>query len=555
MRMNSSARLRWCGIGLLIVLVVGCFFPVLGFEFVRWDDDITVTQNPMMTEPWSWQLVASFFGGETAMRFKPVHWVLMRALYDIDGLNPGVWHTVGLVLHAVAAVLLFLVFSKVYRLCFSSVNSRTTELMAWTGAAIWAIHPLRVEPVAWITASTYPLAAVFLLASMLAYLKSQTAAKRRPAWLALAWAGAVMANGTYPVSVTYGLWLMVFDAAILKNVPPGLFRLKDAQVRRWWGTHALFLAPATCAVGVTLWNRLATPGIFNAAPSLDVATWHERLLAALATLAIFPLKLTWPAHLTPNHPSFEESVWAGGLMPGLALVAVLVAAFAFWRRKTSPGLVWIGVGFVGLSLPCLGLTEYPVWLVDRYSYILDMLLIGTLVGSVGAFVHRRPEHPALAKFALVGAAALGLVLGATTVRLLPVWRNTDTLFTHMESVPDFYRNPMQAAHIYKLWGYYHASANRPVEAAAKLIRAHELYVAAIKNELGDGNYSGAVALAYRMEANLGIAPVMRRERGAWLIKLGRLHEARRDLQAAQADMPEDVRTRELLVGLEAARND
>jgi hypothetical protein len=48
---------------------------------------------------------------------------------------------------------------------------------------------------------------------------------------------------------------------------------------------------------------------------------------------------------------------------------------------------------------------------------------------------------------------------------------------------------------------------------------------------------------------------MRRERGAWLIKLGRLHEARRDLQAAQADMPEDVRTRELLVGLEAARND
>ena len=139
--------------------------------------------------------------------------------------------------------------------------------------------------------------------------------------------------------------------------------------------------------------------------------------------------------------------------------------------------------------------------------------------------------------------------------LLPAWRNSDTLFTHMEKDPAFLQNPGQAAHIYKLWGNYHASANRPVDAASKLVRAREVYVAAIKNALGDGNYSGAVALAYRMEANLSISPAMRRERGAWLLKLGRLQEARRDLQAAQAAMPEDVRTRELLHHLGGLRND
>ena len=425
--------------------------------------------------------------------------------------------------------------------------------MAWVGAAIWAIHPLRVEPVAWITGSTYPLAAVFLLGSFLAYLKSQSAAKRNLGWLTVAWVGAIMSYGTYPVGATYGLWLMVVDIALLRNSPARPFRLTEPEVRQWWGKHALFLAPAMCAVGVTVWGRVATPGIFNNAPSLDVVAWHERLLSALASLAVFPLKLIWPEHLTPNHPPFQESVWAYVFMPGLALGALLIAAFAFWRRKTSPRFVWLYAGFVGLSLPCLGLTERPVWLVDRYSYILDMLLIGVLIGSLVALIHRRAPHPTLIKFTLIGALAGMLIMGAATIRLLPSWRNTDTLFTHMESAPDFQQNPVQAAHIYKLWGYYHGAANRSVEAATKLNRAREVYVSAMQKELGSGNYSGAVKLASSMEVNLGISPVVRRERGGWLLKLGRTLEARRDLLAALADMPEDGHTRELLTGVDAPR--
>jgi hypothetical protein len=112
---------------------------------------------------------------------------------------------------------------------------------------------------------------------------------------------------------------------------------------------------------------------------------------------------------------------------------------------------------------------------------------------------------------------------------------------------------VQAAHIYKLWGYYHGAANRPVEAANKLNRAREVYVSAMQKELGSGNYSGAVKLASSMEVNLGISSVVRSERGGWLLKLGRTLEARRDLLAALADMPEDGRTRELLTGVDALR--
>ena len=288
--MKSLTQVRWCGVALMVLLVAACFFPVLGFDFVRWDDDITVTQNPMMTEPWSWGLAADFFDPKAAMRFKPIHWFFMRGLYEVDGLNPLVFHAAGLVLHTFAAVLLFLVLAMVFRLCFPAVTSNYLELMAWLGAALWAIHPLRVEPVAWVTGSTYPLTGVFLLGSFLAYLNSQLSVKPSSAWLVGAWLGAVMAYGTYPVSVTYGLWLMVADIALFKNSPVRPFCWTDAAVRRWWLKHFLFLAPALCAVGVTVWCRLVTPGIFGAAPSLGIVTWDQRFVAALATLAIFPFK-------------------------------------------------------------------------------------------------------------------------------------------------------------------------------------------------------------------------------------------------------------------------
>ncbi len=77
-------------LGLLVAVVFG---PAVAFEFVRWDDPVNVTQNPLITEPWSLDLVGRLVSGETALRFKPVPWLLYRGIHAAFGFHPAAWHT------------------------------------------------------------------------------------------------------------------------------------------------------------------------------------------------------------------------------------------------------------------------------------------------------------------------------------------------------------------------------------------------------------------------------------------------------------------------------
>jgi len=217
-----SSSFRLCmGSVLLVACISAFFYPVLGFDFVQWDDDINVTQNPLITAPPSWELFGDFFSGEAAQRFKPLHWMVLRAIHDGFGLNPAAFHAVGWAFHSLAAGLLFVTLRKTLHIGFEQEGTRL-DVVAWAGAALWAIHPLRVEPVAWVTGSTYPMAAVFLLGSFLAYLRAYDTGAKKNRWLAIAWLGAIAAYATYPVSATYGLWLMAVDKGLLKIAPSPL---------------------------------------------------------------------------------------------------------------------------------------------------------------------------------------------------------------------------------------------------------------------------------------------------------------------------------------------
>jgi protein O-mannosyl-transferase len=224
---------RWGGAVFLGSVVMGVFLQVLGFDFLRWDDDINVTQNAALQEPWSWELAGHFFDPQLAMRFKPLHWAMLRVTAGLGGLNPLLWHAFGLALHITAAVWLLAVFRRVLRLVRGGKEATISdECLAWLGAAIWALHPLRVEPVAWVTGSPYPMAGALLVGSFWAYLKAYERGVRR-GWLVLSWVLAVAAYATYPVSVTYGLWLMAADRVILRITPVNLWRWSEHGVRRW----------------------------------------------------------------------------------------------------------------------------------------------------------------------------------------------------------------------------------------------------------------------------------------------------------------------------------
>jgi len=202
---------------------------------------------------------------------------------------------------------------------------------------------------------------------------------------------------------------------------------------------------------------------------------------------------------------------------------------------------WYFFGFFGLALPCIGITEKPVWPVDRYSYLLDAVLLGMIAGALVLILAGiKRQWPIW-----VGLAVILVASTTASMRLLSVWKNTDTLFSHIERHPDFGSSIVQEAHIYLLWHIQLMTEGREEEGRDKLAIANETYLAAMRQALQEGNYEYAVFLSRVLEENIGITPEICRERAAWLFKLGRRDEGAKELARAAADLPNDERVKQL----------
>jgi protein O-mannosyl-transferase len=512
------------------------FWPVVNFEFVRWDDDINITHNPLLTAPWSWDLVKQIFSADQALRFKPLHWLLTRAVHRVGGMDPAVWHGLNLVLHLATALLFYGVLRQVLKL--RGWLAAEAEVPAFLAAAFWSVHPLRSEVVGWATASPYPLAAGLLLGSFGFYLKAhQNGVVGRP-WLVASWLLAGLSYASYPVGVSYVLWLMVVDRWLLG--------VADGRQARWWLKHATFLLPAMVALGFTVWSRYESPGIFTEAPDLDSVGWPVRLLFALASIADLVWRGFWPMSLTPNLPPVAFAGETLVRVVALALFAGLGLLFA-WRRRRAPGFLSAVIfGFAALSLPCLGVTERPTWPVDRYSYVTHLVLIGAGAAAIAGLIGR-PRKTAWVMMAVV------VLAGAVAARRqLMIWQDSGTLFTSMEQHPHFNDSPRQRGHIYILWARHEAEKGNAERSHDRLNQAYGTYVAGIRTVLQRNDYQEALKLLTHIERYFAIPPDMRREKGSWLLQVSRREEALRELRIAEKDLPGDPRVRALLVEAGAA---
>jgi hypothetical protein len=538
----------WPGALALLALVGAVFWPVLEFDFVRWDDDINITQNPLLTMSWSWTMLERFLDSDQALRFKPLHWLCFRFLHWAFGFNPLGWHAFNLALHAAATVMFYLVLRQVLGLLGTGEGRERGAWAALAGAAVWALHPLRTEVVAWATASTYSLTAVCLLASFACYLEASCRPLHVRRWLGLAWMFAVMAYASYPVSVTYGLWLMAVDRWLLPGETAQAGRERGSLNLAWWVKHACFLVPAALAMGLTLWSRFMIPGMFTAAPTVDSVGLPDRVAMALASLTYFVGRLCWPGDLTPNMPPLVPSAGMVWQIVVFALVALLILILAWRERRRNPVLALVCFGFAALAVPCLGWTERPAWPVDRYSYIVHLVLIGGGAGWLAGWAGR--TRALLLPSGLV-AVALVLICAFAARRQAMIWRDSPALFTYMEQDPHFADNPRQQGHVYVMWASYEAAAARPERAAKLFNLAQQVYLSAIRAAVAQANYPEALALATHLEHHFTLTPVMHRERGAWLLRLARLPEALAELRSARQAMPDDPRIKSLLEEAEA----
>lgn len=540
LKFGPTESARWTGLALVLV-VVATYWPVLSAGFLFWDDPINVTGNPLLTAPWSAEVWRQLFDGSQALRFKPVHWLLFRGMHAAFDFQPAAWHALGLTLHALAALGFYGLLLRMFRMTQPALTPGTT-LAAFAGAALWALHPLRVEPVAWVTGSTYPLTTLLLIGSFYCYLRAhEPGGGAHRSGLALSWVFALLAYGSYPVGITYGLWLMAVDCWWLR-IGPGRDNRRMVPAPAWLAKHAAFLLPAAIAVGCTLWSRITTPGLFTAAPNLETVGAGLRLLTAFASLSFLAGNAFWPANLTPNHVPLSFTTGEQVELFFLAALAVLGLTWAWLRRRTRPGLALAVIGGAALSLPCLGLTERPTWPVDRYSYLIHLVLAGAAALALAAGPLQRFKAAPVA--ALTGLLVAGSILA--TRGQLAMWRDNDAFFTRLTRAPDAAAHPRQQAHLHILWARAEAEAGHMPRANELRDRARDLYMDAVNAAVRAGRPAAALEVAANIEAYFGPSGPLHREKGNWLLQLGRREAALRELRQAEAELPGDARTQALL---------
>lgn len=453
------------GLGALVFLVFG---PLLGAEFVNFDDPDFVLNNPRMRGGLSAGSMAWAFQATTPY-WQPLTWLSYLLDVTLFGLNPRGFHFTNLLLHALNSALLFLALQRL-------TGSRMRSALA---AALFAFHPLHVETVAWVAERKGALSSLFFLLALLAYAHHAA----QPSWRRLV-----------PVALCYALGLMAKSMVI--TLPAVLLLLDLWPLRRlhlggdgtpgpspavsWRQLLAEKLVLLPFALGSAL-VTLAAQGQGGHVWSGEHYTPAMRLAHGLVSYAVYLRKTLLPFDLTVFYP--HPLTHAAGAVAGAILVLLAVSAAAIGLARRWPVLLAGWGWYLVMLLPVVGFlqTGDQAW-ADRYTYLplIGIFLIAVWGGEAAARalgVGRRLQAAA----ALLAVCACAWLASAQA----RTWANTRTLFQHaLRVTPDNYLAHAVLAHEL-------ARAQEPEEALQLYARALELKPAYFEGRTALGNLLAA----------------------------------------------------------------
>ena len=412
----------WLG---LCALCGVAFGPVLGAGFLDWDDNFNVYNNPRLRALTTDNLRWMFFDFGPDIRYKPITHRTWALVHAVGGLNPLGYHPTNFVLHCVNAGLLLILLQHLIDLaCAPAVTAEDRQwrrLAAGAGALFWTVQPLRVETVAWVSVTSYSLMTLFLLLSLLTFLRcdfGRSLFRQANYWLAL---------GLFQLAMMSFPFAVGFSLAILAVC---IFPL-----RRFTGDNALcallewlpFLALTILMCVVAIYGQHVKKGMWGDPESLERLTLATRLLAAAYYLAYYAWRPLLPFHhYTVNEDLVPFDPMSPRILIAIALVAGLsIWTLAGWRRRPAALAAWIG--FLGLAGPSLKLTGEPPFPGpgDRYS-----ILCGLVTAAVVAGLMITAKTPATRQRWLTATIALGLIYVVQSRSLSAVWHDNESFFTH-----------------------------------------------------------------------------------------------------------------------------
>lgn len=480
---RSSGRLLIIALIAVALVAPLPFLPALENGFAEWwDDTAMLVENLAFREitPASlhWMFSTFLLG-----HYQPLSWLTLAVDYQVWGMNPRGYHVTNLLLHGVNAALFLVLLVRLLAIrAVDSESSRRFRLAgALAGALFFALHPLRVESVAWVIQRRDLLSTTFLLATLLAYLSlAGKVGRARAPWL-LASLGFFLVSLLFKATgITLGGVLLILDVYPLR-------RLGDGKKALWSGGLAWqvlaekipFFALGAIFAGVAAAAQRDAGAILT----VEQHSVLPRLMQATYGLFFYLWKTVVPVGLSPLYelPRPFPTAAPHFLIP-LVAIPLVVLTLAACRRRFPWALASFGI-YATILLPVLGILQSGVQLVaDRYSYVACLpwaVLVGAAFTCALTTANRassRLLRPLLVAAAVLLASGLGLLSWQQT----RIWKDGFTLWRHVVRIdPQSYLGHHNLGSSYLVHG-------QPGEAEAALRRAVELSPLAANslNDLG-----------------------------------------------------------------------
>ncbi len=406
----------------LFIATATAYWSVRNHEFVNYDDGLYVTKNRNVQAGLTWDGIKWAFTTTHASNWHPLTWLSHMLDYEIYGPKPGGHHLSSLLFHAANTLLLFLVLSKM-----TGAPWRSGFV-----AALFGLHPLHVESVAWVAERKDVLSTFFWLLTMWTYARyAERPGLSRYLLVLLFFAFGLMST---PMLVTLPFVMLLLDYWPLNRLRPGHGDEDSVQTQSLFITsgkesptlHLIlekvpFLVLAGIASVVTLFAQQHG----GALRSLESVSADVRIANALVSYVNYIIKMAWPQELAVlyPHPGNTLPMWKAW---GAALLLVCVSFLVFRARRTRPYLPVGWLWYLGTLVPVIGLVQVGGHAVaDRYSYVP---LIGLFViiswgmADLGGRVR-------CGRFVLAtSAATLLLAFTARTWFQVGHWQNSMALF-------------------------------------------------------------------------------------------------------------------------------